>query len=813
MVKYTIDLQKVLELAETFSFRSGGMVNSTHILVALASYEHSYAYEILSRLGFTAKIANSYLVSVFVEKESYDIQLNNTRRIFEFAYKVAKIAGYDDIDTQHVLLSICYNKSCSGCKILARHDIDYNIILPIINGMNYNEIGKGSQENNSGNTETNVKDVDELNEILKENGVDLTEKARLHKLDPVIGREKEINRVIQILSRRSKNNPIIVGESGVGKTAVVEGLCQRIVEGKVPEFLLNKTIYSLNVNSLVSGTRYRGEFEDKIKNLLKALENKNIILFIDEMHTIVSAGSSEGGLNLSNILKPALVGRELSTIGATTISEYRKYIEKDPALERRFMMVNIEEPSENDCIKILYGLKDGFEKHHKLKIDDAAIVACVKLSARYISDRFLPDKAIDVLDETCAKKRNNIIAEPDRFASLENDVKVIDNKISKAVMMEDYDLASNLKSKLEKLKKEQSLILNNGRESDTIIITEEDISNTVAEITNIPVQKLTSAETNRLLNIEQELSKRVIGQTEAIALISKAIKRSRAGMKDKNRPVGSFVFLGPTGVGKTETAKALCSYLFGDDNAIIRLDMSEYMEKISASRLIGAPPGYVGYEEGGMLTEAVRRKPYSIVLLDEIEKAHIDVYNMLLQVLDEGRLTDSKGRTVDFKNTIIIMTSNVGASDLIKKNKVGFYETATELSDYEEIKSKQMEALKGIMKPEFINRIDNIIVFNRLSKENIQSIANLLVNRLANTLYQERGIVLELDEAALNFIVEEAYDADYGARPLKRAIQSMLEDKLSEEIIKNNLHDTIIRVTVNKKNLIFSIDKGGQICV
>ncbi|NLL56573.1 MAG: ATP-dependent Clp protease ATP-binding subunit [Clostridiales bacterium] len=808
MVKYTDDLEKVLELAETFSFRSGGIMNSTHLLVALANLEHSYAYEILTRLGFNAQIANSYLVSVFVEKESYEVQRNNIRRIFDYAYKVSQLAGYSDIDTHHMLLSICYNKSCSACKILARHDIDYNAVLPIINGMNYHEIGKGKEEKHSKNTQIAVKD-DASDEILRENGIDLTEKARQKKLDPVIGRDKEINRVIQILSRRSKNNPIIVGEPGVGKTAIVEGLCQRIVEGKVPEFLLNKTVYSLNVNSLVSGTRYRGEFEDKIKNLLQALENKNIILFIDEMHTIVSAGSSEGGLNLSNILKPALVGRELATIGATTINEYRKYIEKDPALERRFMMVNIEEPTQEDCIKIMFGLKESFENHHNLRIDDSAIEASVQLSTRYISDRFLPDKAIDILDETCAKKRNNNIAEPSKFAQLESDIKALEAKIASAVAHENYEKASTLKTKLDKLKKEQSLILNIGDKSATIIITADDVSNTVAEITNIPVQKLTSAESSRLIHLEKELGKRVIGQREAIELISKAIRRSRAGMKDRNRPVGSFIFLGPTGVGKTETAKALCSYLFGDDNALIRLDMSEYMEKISASRLIGAPPGYIGYEEGGMLTEAVRRKPYSIVLLDEIEKAHIDVYNMLLQVLDEGRLTDSKGRTVDFKNTIVIMTSNVGASELVKKNKVGFYQAATEQNDYEEIKSKQLEALKGIMKPEFINRIDNIIVFNRLSKEDIFSIAELLIKGLAKTLLQEREIVLELDKTALQHIVNEAYDPDYGARPLKRTIQSMLEDKLSEEIIKNDLRQAKLVVSANKNKLIFSIDKGG----
>jgi ATP-dependent Clp protease ATP-binding subunit ClpC len=808
MGKYTLDLQKVLELAETFSYRSGGGVSSTHILVALANCENSYAYEILKRLGFTTQIANSYLVSVFSEKDSYD-PISNSQRIIDYAIRVAQVAGYNEVDTQHILLSLCYNKTCSASKILARHDIDYNVVLPIINGMNYNDIGKGN-DNNSFNFDENTTVIEQIesSDVLKENGIDLTEKARQKKLDPVIGRDKEINRIIQILSRRSKNNPIIVGESGVGKTAVVEGLCQRIVEGRVPEFLINKTVYSLNVNSLISGTRYRGELEDKVKNLLVAINDMKIILFIDEMHTIVNAGSSEGGLNISNILKPALVNRELCTIGATTINEYRKYIEKDPALERRFMMVNIDEPSQQDCNKILFGLKEGFEIHHRLKIDDSAILAAVNLSARYISDRFLPDKAIDILDETCAKKRNSQVVEPSKVAILENEIKDLELKIAKAVEIEDYDLAANLKNKINNFKKKQNSMLENVSKGDTIIITENDICDTVAEITNIPVQKLTLEESNRLIDMEEELSQRVIGQSEALKLISQAIRRSRAGLKDKTRPVGSFVFLGPTGVGKTETAKALSECLFGDENALIRLDMSEYMEKISASRLIGAPPGYVGYDEGGYLTEAVRRKPYSIVLLDEIEKAHLEVYNMLLQVLDDGRLTDSKGRTVDFRNTIIIMTSNVGASELIKKNKVGFYETTVD-SDYEDIKTKQLEALKGIMKPEFINRIDNIIIFKRLNKENILSIANLLLKGLVKLLQQERGINLIVEDKALDLIVDKAYDEDYGARPLKRTLQSMLEDQLSEEIIKNNLHDVTIRVTVNKKILNFTVDKGG----
>ena len=535
------------------------------------------------------------------------------------------------------------------------------------------------------------------------------------------------------MSRKYKNNPVIVGEPGVGKTAVVEGLAQRIVREEVPEFLKNKTIYSLNVNSLVSGTRYRGELEDKVKNLLAELDGKDIILFIDEMHTIVSAGSSDGGMNIGNILKPALTGGELSTIGATTLSEYRKFIEKDTALERRFMVVNVEEPSQEGTVEILRCLKEKFEIHHGISISDEAIKAAAELSARYINDRFLPDKAIDVLDEACSKKRN---------------------------------------------------------ESDGAELNKEDIKEVVSEMTGIPLQKMSSEETDELIDMENRLAERVKGQDEALKAIAKTIRRARSGLKDANRPVGSFLFLGSTGVGKTETAKALAEFLFGSENALIRLDMSEYMEKISASRLIGAPPGYVGYEEGGILTEAVRRKPYCVILLDEIEKAHADVFDVLLQVLDDGRLTDSKGRTVDFKNSIIIMTSNIGSEEMKTKKTVGFG-GGNVAADEKDVRT---EALKKTMRPEFINRIDNIIIFNKLDKENVIEIANLLLERLRETLKAERNLDLKVSEEIVENLAEKSFDAEYGARPLKRLIETELEDRLSEEILKNDLKNSVVEI-------------------
>ncbi len=745
----TNDVKKVLGLAETFASHTGSLIDSMHVLVALASIENSYSYEILTRLGFTSEVAQSYLISVMSQPQQPALPSPMLKKILEYAALYAKNAGYEYIDTQHVLLSVSFHKTCLAGKVLTRHGIDYSTVLSIVSGMTYNRIGReynNEKEDVREDVEKSVEIPDRnesstLDPRLLENGVDLTMRARNGHLDPVFGRDKEINRVIQILSRRNKNNPIIVGEPGVGKTAVVEGLAQRIVDGQVPDFLKAKSIFSLNVNSLVSGTRYRGELEDKIKNVLSLIQGKDVILFIDEMHTIVTAGSSEGGLNIGNILKPVLASGTLSTIGATTISEYRKYIEKDTALERRFMTVNVEETTVPATVSILKGLKEKFESHHNLTISDEALRAAAELSARYISDRFLPDKAIDILDEACSKKRN---------------------------------------------------LYGGGQDNQ---LNKSDIQDVIVEMTGIPLQNLTETESERLINMEKALAERVVGQDEALKAIAKAIRRSRSGLKDPTRPVGSFIFLGPTGVGKTETAKALSEFLFGEESALIRLDMSEYMEKNSSSRLIGAPPGYVGYDEGGYLTEAVRRKPYSVILLDEIEKAHEEVFNMLLQVLDDGRLTDSKGRTVDFKNTIIIMTSNLGTEELKSRKAVGFGAMDSEKSKDEE-KNVQFEALKRAMRPEFINRIDNIIVFNKLNKENIKSIAYLLIERVGDVLRAERNIELNVTDDVLEYLTDISYDEQYGARPLKRVVETALEDKLSDDIIRNDLRNTVVNVNM-----------------
>ena len=633
--------------------------------------------------------------------------------------------------------------------MLARHGIDYSAILSIVNGMTYNRIGKSSHDSikseKKDGIEVSEQEKTDTEPIINENGTDLTAKAEQGELNPVFGREKEIGRLIQILSRKFKNNPVVVGEPGVGKTAVIEGLAQKIVKGEVPDFLKGKRIFSLNVNSLVSGTRYRGELEEKIKNVLSFLQGKGIILFIDELHTIVNAGGSDGGMNLANILKPVLTDGRFSTIGATTISEYRKFIERDPALERRFMVVNVEEPTVAASLSILKGLKDTFERHHSVIITDEALSSAVELSARYVSDRFLPDKAIDIIDEACSKKRNETLRE----------------------------LMPELKA--------------------------SDIKEIIVEMTGIPLQNLTEDESVRLMNIEKALSEKVIGQKEAATAIAKTIRRSRSGLKDPSRPVGSFIFLGPTGVGKTETAKALSEFLFGDEKSLIRIDMSEYGEKNSTSRLIGAPPGYVGYEEGGLLTEAVRRKPYSVILLDEMEKAHPEVFDVLLQVLDDGRLTDGKGRTVDFKNTIIIMTSNIGGAEVQGKTSVGFVRNDKSAEERE----ARIEALKKAMRPEFINRVDNIIVFNKLTKDNIVEIANIFIERIKDVLKSERNIELIVDEETKVYLANIAYNDEYGARPLKRVVETYLEDRLSEEIIRNNLKNTAVRVMMNNGRLEF----------
>ena len=641
-------------------------------------------------------------------------------------------------------------------------------------------------------------------------GTDLNQRAREGRLDPVIGREGVIERVIQILSRRTKNNPCLIGEPGVGKTAIAEGLAQEIVSGNVPEILKNKRVITLDLAGMVAGAKYRGEFEERLKNAIdEIIASGDIILFIDEMHTIIGAGASEGAIDASNILKPALARGELQVVGATTIDEYKKHIEKDAALERRFQPITVEEPSVEDTIKILKGLRDKYEAHHKVVITDEAIEASAKLSHRYISDRFLPDKAIDLIDEAASRARLRTSTAPVSLKELEEKIKELKNEKHVAINNQNYEKAASYRDEEKKLAeelnklKEEWAAKNNSKDSK---IGYEEIAGVIAQWTGIPVKKLQGDESDRLLNMEEILHKRVIGQEKAVEAIAKAIRRSRVGLKDPKKPIGSFIFLGPTGVGKTELSKALAESMFGDENSMIRVDMSEYMEKHSVSKLVGSPPGYVGFDEGGQLTEKVRRKPYSVILFDEIEKAHPDVFNILLQILDDGRLTDSKGRTVDFKNTVIIMTSNVGASTIKKQKSLGFMTDSSneEKNEYEKMKENVMGQLKETFRPEFLNRIDEIIVFHSLNKEHIKHIVSLMINNLSGRL-EQLNIKIEIDDKARELLAEEGFDPMYGARPLQREIRRKIEDKLSEELLKGTINKSdTIKISADNKELVFS---------
>lgn len=640
-------------------------------------------------------------------------------------------------------------------------------------------------------------------------GTDLNQRAKEGKLDPVIGREDVIERVIQILSRRTKNNPCLIGEPGVGKTAIAEGLAQEIVKGNVPETLKEKRVITLDMSGMVAGAKYRGEFEERLKNAIDEIKaDGNIILFIDELHTIIGAGAAEGAIDASNILKPTLARGELQVVGATTLDEYKKHIEKDAALERRFQPVTVEEPSVEDTIKILKGLRDKYEAHHKVAITDEAIEAAAKLSHRYISDRFLPDKAIDLIDEAASRTRLKSSTAPKGLKEIEERINEIKTEKKAAINNQDFEKAASFRDEEKSLtdeldKKKKLWATKNSKDSK---IGYEEIADVVSQWTGIPVKKLQGTESERLLNMEEILHKRVVGQEQAVEALSKAIRRSRVGLKDPKKPIGSFIFLGPTGVGKTELSKALAEAMFGDENAMIRVDMSEYMEKHSVSKLVGSPPGYVGFDEGGQLTEKIRRKPYSVVLFDEIEKAHPDVFNILLQILDDGRLTDAKGRTVDFKNTIIIMTSNVGASTIKKQRTLGFSSNATdkEKSEYEKMKENVLDELKKTFRPEFLNRIDEIIVFHALNKENIKSIVSLMIDNLSKRL-EHMDIKIEVDDKAKELLAEEGFDPLFGARPLQREIRRKIEDRLSEELLKGTIQKSdTIKVSANDKELTFS---------
>ena len=763
-------------------------IGSEHILLGLLSDTSTVAGAVLAAHNITyadieEELKRSIGVGVPTELQPDDFT-PRSKNILETSVAFARQMGQQLVGTEHVLLAIAREGSCSATLLLSRAGVSMQDIV--------NDVSKALM-GGTANAGTDNKDGGKENEsMLSQFGRDLTKLAKDGKIDPVIGRQKEIERVIQILSRRTKNNPCLIGEPGVGKTAIAEGLALKIVSGEVPELLKDKKIYSLDLTGMVAGTKYRGDFEERIKKVIDEVKNaKDAILFIDEVHTLVGAGSAEGAADAANILKPSLARGELQIIGATTIEEYRKHIEKDAALERRFQPVMVDEPSQEEAIEILKGIKDKYEAHHKVKITDEAIESAVKLSTRYIGDRYLPDKAIDLIDEAASRVRLRSYTAPSDLKELEDKKKSVEAEKLSAVNAQEFERAAALRDEERKLDKEIKDKKENwhdmaGKSHDEV--TPADIADIVSSWTGVPVTQLSTEESDRLLHMEDELHRRIVGQDEAVEAVSRAIRRGRVGLKDPKKPIGSFIFLGPTGVGKTELCKALAAAMFGDENAMIRLDMSEYMEKHTVSRLIGSPPGYVGYDEGGQLTEKVRRKPYSVVLFDEIEKAHPDVFNMLLQILDDGVLTDGQGRRVDFKNCIIIMPSNVGAKLISQKQKAfGFAAGAKELEQNEkEIKDAVMGELRNTFRPEFLNRVDDIIVFQRLTKENIKEIASRLLAVLQKRV-EDMGIEVTFSDEAVSKIADAGFDDVYGARPLKRAIQSRIEDALSEEMLKGNV--------------------------
>ena len=730
------------------------------------------------------------------------------RRVIENSYREAVRFKAAQIGTEHILIAILREGDCVASRLLNTMGISVQklyIDLLAAMGEDAPSIKDEMQRGNSGKRGSSTPALDSYSR-------NLTQMALDGKLDPVIGREHEIQRVIQILSRRTKNNPCLIGEPGVGKTAVVEGLAQRIAAGDVPDTIADKRVMTLDLSGMVAGSKYRGEFEERIKKVIaEVVEAKDVLLFIDEIHTIIGAGGAEGALDASNILKPSLARGELQLIGATTINEYRKYIEKDSALERRFQPVTVDEPSEEESIAILKGLRSRYEEHHRVEITDDALEAAVKLSSRYINDRFLPDKAIDLIDEAASKVRLSNYTKPSKIKDYEAQIDDLEEEKESAIRDEAYEKAGDIKKKQEKLKEKIRLTLEKWekeKETRKLVVGENEVADVVAGWTKIPVKKLAQEESERLKNLEGILHERVVGQEEAVTAVSKAIRRGRIGLKDPKRPIGSFLFLGPTGVGKTELSKALAEAMFGTESSLIRVDMSEYMEKHSVSKMIGSPPGYVGYEEGGQLSEKVRRNPYSVILFDEIEKAHPDVFNILLQVLDDGHITDAQGRKIDFKNTIIIMTSNAGAENIIAPKRLGFGVATDAKADHEFMKGRVMEEVKRLFKPEFLNRIDEIIVFHQLTKEHMKGIADIMLRGIEKRSKEQLGITLTVNEAAKDLLIDKGYDDKYGARPLRRTIQSLLEDKMAEEILDGKLKKGVnVEVDCEEGKLTFTVKK------
>lgn len=814
MQRFTDDAQRVLSLAQEAALELGhDYVGTEHVLIGLTKVKNGVAAKALEELGLVTEDifeAVEEHVGRGNKKATSIYMTPRVKHVLELAIQVANQMNHNYVGTEHILLGLLSDGSGVAVAILRAMNIRSNDVVEAIRSI----LGSNKGSNNGGQEGINSNnDLGELSDF----ATDLNESAKQGKIDPVIGRDTEIQRVIQILSRRTKNNPVLIGEPGVGKTAIAEGLAQRIVTDNVPEILRNKRIISLSIGSMLAGAKYRGEFEERLKKAIDEVQqHDDMIIFIDEIHTLVGAGATEGAMDAANILKPALARGEFQVIGATTLDEYKKYIEKDAALERRFQPVQVGEPNEEDALEILKGLRDRYEAFHKAKITDEALTAAVSLSSRYITDRFLPDKAIDVVDEAASKVRMKVFSAAPDVKALEDRLNTVKKEKEAAVTSQDFEKAAKLRDEEKSLLKEigDKKSVAKEKSDQKLIVTEEDIATVVAQWTGIPVAKIAEEESETLLHLEEELHKRVVGQDEAVTAVAKAVRRARAGLKDPKRPIGSFLFLGPTGVGKTELARALASSLFGDESAMIRLDMSEYMEKHTVSRLVGAPPGYVGYEEGGQLTDAVRRKPYSVILLDEVEKAHADFFNILLQVLDDGRLTDSQGRTVDFRNTVIIMTSNLGAKALHKNSpELGFL--AAKKSDFnvdenkeiefKEAKKSVMDAVKRHFRPEFLNRIDEMIVFHPLTEEDLKEIVTILMSDVTKRL-GERDLQLEITPEAMKFLVKEGSDFTMGARPLKRAIQRLIEDPVSDLILKGDAKEgKIIKADAKDNDLVVSI--------
>lgn len=847
-MNYSANFSGALDKAAGLASRTGGLVCTEHLLYGLAAQGGCNAQRILASVRVTAdEVLQLFRLGDQVSRVTMSTRAN---RAINNSTALARQTGAAQVNTEHLLFAVLYDRESVAAQVLEKR---WGVDVGVMSSKLWQEItGESERERQPQQQTADLSDIIDsfigsffggaqpqrnesagadsgafrpsqrdgaegggrgssaLPEELAQFGTDLTAKAREGRLDPVIGRGKEIERIIQILCRRTKNNPVLIGEPGVGKSAIVDGLAQAIVNGRVPDILTGKIVFSLDITSMVAGTRYRGDFEERLKKAIDGIKRAgNIILFIDEIHMILGTGStSEGGIDVANVLKPMLARGELQTIGATTIEEYRKYFEKDAALERRFQPIMVEQPSVSDTIEILQGLKEKYEQHHKVEITDEAISAAAILSDRYITDRFLPDKAIDLIDEAASRKKILNFTTPPEIRKLDEKIKEVELQKSEAARHEQYERADRLKHERDSLVEQKEKLQaewNNRSQDAKLSIGEEEVAEIVAEWTGIPVRRITEGESEKLQHLEEILHKRVIGQDEAVSAVAKAIKRARAGLKDPKRPIGSFIFLGPTGVGKTELAKALAEAMFGDENLLIRVDMSEYMEKHNVSKLIGSAPGYVGYDEGGQLTEKVRRKPYSVVLFDEVEKAHPEVFNILLQILEDGRLTDSHGRVVSFKNTIVIMTSNIGAQEIGRmRAPLGFGTSSSrEEAEYENMKERQMEALKEAMKPELINRIDEIIFFHRLTKDDIEKIADIMFASLEKRL-EERSVTVEMSEEAKDYIVGEGYNEEYGARPLRRTIQRLVEDRLSEMLLSGRISDgDKVAVTIKDGTLDF----------